>query len=335
MKGENNTNITFSKGIFTEIVIAFLNYKRSLGYKYDDGRMYTMRKILVVLNSFPIDYPVLTKDMVVKVIERSKHESQSSQTIRITLIRQFSLFLIQLGYEAYVLPKQYIKYQKTIFKSFIYTEKEINNIILNCDNYCINSKSLSKSSQIVYPFLVRILYSCGLRISEALRLKTTDVFLKEGYIQINESKNMKTRQIPLSSTMIKCLMKYEKLKEENLIKSKDKSYFPAPDGLRFSRSGASCMIKHFIAISVTRKDDDGNTPRIHDIRHTAAVRILENLQKAGKDLNTNLPLLSIFLGHDSISETEQYLQFPSYSFHKIDEIELFDDMIPKVGDIND
>lgn len=331
MKGENRTDIEYPKGLFTDVVVSFLEYKRSLGYKYDDGRMYSLRNILKELNGYSGDKAELTKEMVFNIIEKQENEADETQIIRVTLIRQLAIFMKIKGYEAFILPPHFITYKKTVFKAFIYTEDEITRLINVCDEYCKNRNTLSLSSQTVYPFFIRVLYGGGLRISEALRLKNQDVDLKNRSLFIKESKNYKSRYIPLSNSLVNCLRTYEELKKERCIRSKDDSYFPSPDGYRFSKSAVSRMIKIWICQSQVRKTGEGVYPRIHDLRHTAAVRILEKLDKTGQDLNINIPLLAVFLGHDSIIETEQYLQFPVYSFNRINEQPLIDSIIPEVG----
>lgn len=52
----------------------------------------------------------------------------------------------------------------------------------------------------------------------------------------------------------------------------------------------------------------GRGPRIHDLRHTFAVRRLEAWYREGADLNAKLPVLSTYLGHESMSGTQRYLQ---------------------------
>jgi len=332
MKGENNIHITYPDGIFTPIVTNFLEYKRGLGYKYDDGRMYTLRKILVQLNSYKSDDPELTEQMVWDIQKKHPEESGSTQSIRITLLRQLALYMNRQGYKAYVFPSGFYKFQKTIFKASIYSQQEIESLIRVCDCYCRESQYLALSAKAVYPFLVRTLYACGLRISEALRLKSEDVDLTGEFLLIRESKKNKSRYIPISNSLTENLRIYERMKENAGILSRDGSYFPAPDGYRYSKSAASRQIKIFIAQAGIRKTSKGNYPRIHDIRHTAAVRILENLDARNLDLNLYLPLLSVFLGHDTFWETEQYLQLPYYSFNRMQELTDILNIIPEVNE---
>lgn len=332
MKGENNIHIAYPEGRFTSIATGFLAYKRGLGYKYDDGRMYTLRKILVQLNCYEPEIPELTEEMVWEIQKKRPEETDSSRITRITLLRQLALYMNNIGYKAYILPCGFCKYPKTIFKAFIYSRQEIESLIKYCDSYCAQSLHLSISAKIVYPFLLRTLYACGLRISEALRLKSGDVNLKEKFLFIRESKKNKSRYIPLSSSLAENLLIYERMKAEYGIPSYDGSYFPSPDGFRYSRSAASRQIKGFISQAGIRKTSLGSYPRIHDIRHTAAVRILEGLDERGLDLNQYLSLLSFFLGHETFWETEQYLQLPYYSFNRMQGLAGILNIIPEVDE---
>lgn len=330
MKGENNIHITYPEGRFTLIVTGFLAYKRGLGYKYDDGRMYTLRKILVQLNSYELEFLELTEEMVWEIQKKRPEETDSSRITRVTLLRQLALYMNNIGYKAYILPYGFFKYPKTIFKAFIYSRQEIDCLIKYCDCYCAESLHLSISAKIVYPFLLRTLYACGLRISEVLRLKSEDVNLNEKFLLIRESKKNKSRYIPLSGSLAENLLMYERMKIEYEIQSYDGSYFPSPDGFHYSRSAASRQLKRFIAQAGIRKTSLGSYPRIHDIRHTAAVRILEELDGKNLDLNQSLPLLSFFLGHETFWETEQYLQLPYYSFNRMQELVGILNIIPEV-----
>lgn len=332
MKGEDSIYITYPGGIFTPIIVKFLEYKRSLGYRYDSGRMYSLRKILVQLNNYETSVPELTEQMVWDIQKKNPNESHSTQSTRITLLRQLALYMNQQGFKAYVLPSGVYKFQKTTFKASIFSRQEVENLINVCDYYCKKSCNLSPSAMIVYPFLIRTLYACGLRISEALRLKYGDVDLAEKFLIIRESKNNKSRYIPLSDSLTANLRIYEQIKEESRIQSHDESYFPAPDGYRYSRSAASRQIKIFIEQANIRKTSSGRYPRVHDIRHTTAVRILENLDAKSLDLNMNLPLLSVFLGHETFWETEQYLQLPYYSFNRMQELKEILNIIPEVNE---
>ena len=81
---------------------------------------------------------------------------------------------------------------------------------------------------------------------------------------------------------------------------------------------------------------DGGRQRIHDMRHTFCVRALEQMQEKGFDLYTSLPLLSVYLGHKHITETEYYLRMLDEHFGSIlDKSSIYSpDMFPECDDKN-
>ena len=162
---------------------------------------------------------------------------------------------------------------------------------------------------------------------------TCDVCLEQRWIYIDKSKNKKSRYVPIDESLAKCLETYERLKRESGIVSLDGSYFTAKDGYMYSKSAVKAKVKDFIVQADVRKTSEGKAPRVHDLRHTAAVRILETLDERGLDMNEYLPLLSYFLGHATIWETEQYLQLPEHSFGRLSELKAICDLIPEVDDV--
>lgn len=180
--------IEFPKGPFSEIVAGLVLYKRSLGYKYDDGRLYVLRRIAAELNASQLDGSCMPEEAVMRIQARRDGEARETQVVRTTLLRQLALYMNMTGLEAYVLPPETIKYDKTVFKAFIMTREEIDAIVAACDDRCEKSASMSRSAKMVYPAFVRTLYCCALRLSEARKLMTDDVDIEGSRIYIRKSK---------------------------------------------------------------------------------------------------------------------------------------------------
>lgn len=154
----------------------------------------------------------------------------------------------------------------------------------------------------------------GVRISEALALKTEDVDLHDGYIRILDSKNEKQRIIPISATLVSVC-------EEYLSYRSHLSHQGGPTGFFFVNiSGNRCgqgmrswfrkCLEH--ANIPLRGDHHG--PRIHDLRHTFAVNSIAGMAEAGVDLYASLPILSNYLGHQSIGATDHYVRLTASMF---------------------
>lgn len=157
----------------------FISYKRSVGYSYSGSIIYQLNDIQNLIVEFHIinnilDDPFLTKDCVNYILSKKQGSQKRSYA---SLIRSFGLYLDNTGSEAYVIPKRLLPVHARQFNPYIFDHKEICLVIKAVDNYCQSHLKLNNYIKKVMPFIIRLLYSCGLRISEALKLE------KKGYVK--------------------------------------------------------------------------------------------------------------------------------------------------------
>ena len=324
-----STNLpVFEDGVFTNTVKDFIYFKRACGLKYEDSAEYVLRQICHQLNQYQVDHPVLTQEMVFRIIEKRPHESYATQARRITYIRELSKYMDDKGYVAYIYPEQSIHKEEKTFIPYVFTNEEIQNIFLIVD-------SLPKYRRypyyhVVYPVLVRMLYSCGMRVSEALLLKIKHYNVSEETVLIEKSKN-RSRIVPLSRSMSVVLLRYLK----NRFGSNpdpERYIFEAHDGNIYSRHTVLCAVRNIYKKAGIPVDISVHHPNVHSFRHNHAVTAMEKMQKDGMDLYCMLPLLSSFLGHKGVRETERYLRLPQFRLAEIAEAghHLINHVIPEV-----
>lgn len=160
-----------------------------------------------------------------------------------------------------------------------------------------------------------MLYGCGLRISEALFLKVSDVNLKDGILTVTKSKFNKSRLVPMSVSLTKICSDYA---EKMHFSIKDNGYFfPAPDKGRYNRNVIYKGFKHLLKEAGIVRIGYASGPRLHDLRHTFAVHSLEKMVAEGSDIYCSLPILCAYLGHKGIESTEKYLRLTKESFSSI------------------
>jgi integrase len=155
------------------------------------------------------------------------------------------------------------------------------------------------------PALFRVLYGCGLRLGEALRLRVEDVDLTAGVLTIREAKFRKDRLVPLAASLQVYLQRYH---AEMGARSSDAIFFAAPHGRAYSTRTPYAMFRRMLRAAKIPHGGRGQGPRVHDLRHTFAVHRLEAWYREGADLSSKLPVLSTYLGHESIAGTQRYLQ---------------------------
>jgi len=220
---------------------------------------------------------------------------------------QFCRYMCHIGIECYIprMPKQ----PADSFTPYIYSHDQMIKIFQSCDELRINDRHLY-SNIMVIPALIRLLYSTGLRISEALSIKNADVDFTQGFICIKKTKNGEQRLAPLTESMTEVLKEY--IVARNKIPIQGINH---PNSLLFvSLRGKRCNgnINYWFQkiLKTCNIPFIGNHhgPRIHDLRHTCAVHSLIKMCEEGIDLYCALPLLSTFIGHKSLHATEKYVR---------------------------
>ena len=162
-----------------------------------------------------------------------------------------------------------------------------------------------------YETLFGLLASTGLRISEALALRDVDVDRKLGVLTVRRTKFAKSRLVPLHSSTLEALQRYRRLRNQYVAPRPDTPFFITTEGRR-SDQGLADTTTHRVFRSLCRQlgwVDRGahDGPRIHDLRHTFAVRRLMLWHEHGTDLDQAMLALSTYLGHAKISHTYWYL----------------------------
>jgi site-specific recombinase XerD len=171
-------------------------------------------------------------------------------------------------------------------------------------------RMIKVTKNIKHKSLISVLYSCGLRRSEAINLKPTDIESDRMLIKIRDGKGKKDRYVPLSAGVLKLVRKYYREMKPGIW------LFPGENGKQYSETSVLNIVK-----AAARKA--GITRRVypHILRHSFATHHLEQ--------GTDLRYIQIWLGHASTKTTEIYTHVSQNDYNKfknpIDDIDLDDD----------
>jgi integrase/recombinase XerD len=311
---EKEQNVIFSEGIYTEICLEFIRYKHGLGQKFQGSVIYRLRDICEQLNQEAINFPILTREMAEKLASRRSKETQGTQINRICVLRQFTQFMLSMGFEAYIYPKHNTPKYKYDFKPYIFSHEQLLSIVKAFD--LIRSNPNSPKAHIIYPAMIRVLCGCGLRSAEVRKLKTQNVDLNEGVLVIKKSKNNISRNVPMSITLTSYLKKY--VQEMNILQNEQGYFFPAPDGGYFNDTTLEDRCKKAFEMAGISRLSNGKYPRLHDLRHSHIVHSFSKLTKVnGLDMYTAVPLIAAYVGHTNLLDTERYLHLPEFDYSDI------------------
>jgi integrase len=294
-------------GDFRELLIQFVQMKQSLGFDYA-GEAGALKRFSQFTLKFTIKDHALTKELVDAWTEKRPNERDVTWERRINNLKQFALFLSNLGYDAYI-PACRAKINRNLYVPHIFTPELLRRIFVACDN--IKPHPLS-NKHLVFPAIYRLLYGCGLRISEAVALKRKDVDLGQGVITIRGSKFNKDRLVPMSPSLARYLEAYSR--KLHTLSTPEDYFFMKRDRAAIA---SHTVYKHFRKIlwkSGISHGGRGRGPRLHDLRHTFAVHSLNQMVRQGVDLYCALPILSTYLGHASVAATERYVRLTEEAY---------------------
>ncbi len=159
--------------------------------------------------------------------------------------------------------------------------------------------------------LFGLIASAGLRVSEALDLLDADVDLKSAMLTVRETKFAKSRQLPLHPSTVEAMERYRRLRIRQVRTSTETLFFVGSRGQLLGQPlGDRQVHRVFNELRdklgwVNRGAHDG--PRIHDLRHSFAVRRLMLWHAQGIDVDQAMLSLSTYLGHAKVSNTYWYL----------------------------
>ncbi len=159
--------------------------------------------------------------------------------------------------------------------------------------------------------LFGLLASAGLRISEALDLQDADVDLKRAMLTVRQTKFAKSRQLPLHPSTAEALDRYRRLRVRQVRTTTETPFFVSTRGRRLGEPLGDRQV-HRVFNELRDRLGWGNrgahdAPRIHDLRHSFAVRRVLLWHAQGADVDQKMLSLSTYLGHAKVSNTYWYL----------------------------
>lgn len=299
------------EGPFKEHLKNHVELKQAVGYKYKTEADHLKRFDRFTIEKYPNETD-LTKEIALDWCNKKTYEAQANQCSRASIIRQFAVYLDSIGVKAYIIPKGYYPTEEQ-YLPYIFSADELKRFFAETDKcqYCYECPS----RHLIMPVFFRMIYLCGLRLSEARLLKVSDVDLDKGILTINHSKKDKSRLVPMSASLIEHCRQYSKMVHPAPV-SED-YYFPALDGKPMTIGNVYKNFRRFLWRARISHGGRGYGPRIHDFRHVYAIHCLKKWVKQEKDLTVYLPILKTYMGHDSFAETAYYLRLTADVFPDI------------------
>lgn len=287
----------------TDVVDAYVSRQRSFGKRFESAE-HLLRQFSRAMGSSSIGEvtPEAAADFL-----RGKGTLSATWLLKYKVLTGLYKFAISRGYVGHsplpsVLPN--LPPQQT---PYIYSTEELRRLL---DATATLRIGHSPQVPAMYRTLLLLLYGSAIRIGEALSLTLQDVDFAQQVITIHDSKFFKTRLVPIGPCLTRELADHVEHRRQ----------LPMPGGsasmLFTTRGDRKWSYPHVISLfqhvrraaGINCPVGEPRPPRLHDIRHTAAVHRLLAWYRSGQDVQRLLPQLATYLGHINIRSTQLYLQ---------------------------
>jgi site-specific recombinase XerD len=286
----------------SEVVCLYISHKRALGYRFRAEEA-ILRSFYKEVGDDPIQstkaeavLDFLNGNKPVTEYWAKKHRVLSG-LYRFSLARG----LAKVSPLPLVIPKPTVP----AFVPYIYSHEELKRLFDAVPAACAGRVPIDEE---VFRTLLLLLYGAGLRIGEALSLTMGDVNLRQAYLHIRETKFFKSRLVPMGKDLNALMTEYVLRGQRRHMLPEKAPLFCFHDSSPLSKSATRSAFRRLRShAGVLREGGPRRQPRLHDLRHTAAVHRLIAWYRGGEDLQKLLPKLATYLGHVDLSSTQRYL----------------------------
>lgn len=289
--------------ILADAIHGFIREREALGYRYKKQGA-CLRRFDRFCVEVGHNEACLPRGLAMRWAEKKSCESDNAHGRRIKLVRMLARYMVRSGYDAYVYPDHLGVSRSDTYEPYLFSEAELAGFFTRVDR-CQPVRS-SPHRHLILPLLYRMLYGCGLRVSEPLHLTVGDVNTEEGILTIRNAKFHKDRMVPMSPPLAeRCRIYMEAM---HPLRQPEYPFFPSPHGGWYHERTIYAYFRRFIWEAGISHGGRGKGPRVHDMRHTFAVHCLKRWVRNAVDLTAALPYLSAYLGHTGLKGTQRYLR---------------------------
>jgi integrase/recombinase XerD len=286
-----------------DLIGRYIKHQRSLGMRYSAGAT-----ILSAFRKSVGDVPArdIHPEMISRFIDREGTSDETRSKKHGVLSGLFRFALSRRLLRVSPMPERQRKRSCSSYTPYIYSEDELKRLIAAVPT--ATSGPRGALDQDTLRTLLLMLYGAALRHGEALRLELTDVDLAQSLIQIRGTKFFKTRIVPLSASLNTVLAEFVAKRVKRYSGGDKEMLFSKRDGTPLTASIICHTFRRLCAIASIRREGSARSqPRLHDLRHSAAVHRVTAWYRRDADLNDLLPKLATYLGHTDLSGTQRYL----------------------------
>jgi integrase len=286
--------------VLKQAVHDYLTLRRGLGFKLKKHSRFLDEFVAYLERA---GAPHITSQLALQWASEPQHIQQAEWAARLGVVRGFARYWSATDPLTEIPPEGLLPYRAHRAKPYLYTNDEIQQLL----EAARNMPATHPLQPWTYHCLFGLLAVTGLRISEALHLRCSDVDWSEGVLAIHNAKFGKSRLIPLHASTLKVLSDYSAHQNRLFVDRKSDYFFCSRYGGRLD-AGQVRRVFYVLSRQIgIRGTSASRGPRLHDFRHRFAVQSLLHWHRAGEDVRRRLPVLSTYLGHGHVTDTYWYV----------------------------
>jgi len=282
----------------------YLSLRRSLGFKLREAGK-GLLDFVTFIEQHRASY--ITQALALAWAQQPTHVQPAYWAQRLSFVRGFARYRSATDQRTQVPPQGLLPFQPKRARPYLYSDDEIRSLL----GAALNMPCRYERGELrpwTYHCVFGLLSVSGLRLGEARNLELQDVDLDAAVLTIRGTKFGKSRLVPLHASTCKVLADYIARRKRHWAARPVSSYlFVSSWG---SRLDGGDIHRTFYALSRQiglRGVSESHGPRLHDMRHAFATNTLVRWYKSDQDPERRLPILSAYLGHVHVADTQWYL----------------------------
>jgi integrase/recombinase XerD len=277
----------------------YLAVRRALGYKLRlEGRL--LSRFVDFAERSGAEY--ITTELALNWATQPVNAQPSQWANRLAMVRRLARYCLPNDPRTAV-PPDLLPHHYRRVAPYIYSDEEIIRL-LKAARQLPSTTGLRPHT---FATLFGLYVATGLRANEALRLVRDDVDLTNGVLTIRDTKFGKARFVPLHPSTQRALQRYAKIRDRLCHNPRTPHFFLSDRGKYLTYDmlrWTFVKLSHQIGL---RAPGQSHGPRLHGFRHRLAINTLLKWYRRGLDVERHLPVLSTYLGHAHITDTQWYL----------------------------
>ena len=276
----------------------YLGVRRALGFQLKRaGRLLDDFVTFVEENGAA----TVTTELAVRWATLPKGAQPVWLSLRLGMVRGFARYLQSIDPHTEVPPVDLLPGRYHRVAPFLYSNADIVALL-------VAARSLrSPLRAATYECFTGLLAVSGLRVGEAMRLDRQDVDCTEGVLRVHKSKFGKSREVPLHASTVEALGAFADRRDRLCPRPSSSSFFVSATGARLGHPVVQPAFQELLRRAGLDQAPTMRRPRLHDLRHTFAIKTLIGWYRDGLDVAARMPLLATYLGHGDPARTYWYL----------------------------